>query len=484
MLINIVSEYSKEQIEFLKDTRKQIIIKLSNIEDKKKIISFLNKCWIISINEKEKKIYLWIPNEFIATQIKKFFLKKLNQIVEEIYPQFKIKLEIFSPFQNWRHPLQLDLTKLFKIKKNHKPTLSQQTKNKLSEIIWIIFDKRYKFSNFVVWSNNKLAFVAAKQVAENPWKAYNPLFIWWNVWLGKTHLLQAIGNYIIQHSEDKIVVYLPSTNLIDEIVESIRKNKLNDLINKFKQIDVLIVDDIQFLGQKEKTQEIFHNIFNELYSQSKQIILSSDVPPKLLNNLEKRLTSRFAMGLVVDIQPPDFETRLAILKQKLKEKHEELDEDILELIAENVKDNIRELEWVLNVIITQKKLLWKINKDDIKNILKNLGYNINSKEETNKSQQIIIPQSKDLNYYLKIVSNYYNLEPELVKWDSRKKEYSTARQMLMYIWRNHLWRTLERIWEFFWGKNHATVIYAINNFSKLLKKDKKLLEDFNIIINS
>jgi chromosomal replication initiator protein len=489
MLIDVVNQYDEEKKEFLLDLRKKIVNQLIKKEDIKKIISFLNKCWIIGIDDKKKHIYLWVPNEFVATQVKKFFNKKLNETISEIFnPQFKIKIQIFPPFQSWRHPLQLNLIKFLKIKKseNKKIDLDKDTKEKLTEFFGILFDKRFKFSNFVVWSNNKLAFVAAKKVAENPGKVYNPLFIWWNVWLGKTHLLQAIWNYIIEHYPEKVVIYFPTTKFIDEVVEAIRKNKLNFFIDKLNQIDVLILDDIQFLWQKEKTQEIFHNIFNELYNKQKQIVLSSDQPPKMLNSLEKRLTSRFAMWLVVDIQKPDFETRLAILLEKLKEKWENLDKEILNLIAETITDNIRELEWALNVILTRKNLLGEdLTIEEVKNILKSLWYNVDNYQKTVQTQtKVIIPAKKDLNYYLEIISQYYNLDPREIKWNSRKKEISLARQMLMYIWKRYLNRTLERIWDFFGGKNHATVIYAINNFEKLLKQDENIKQDFNWIIQN
>ena len=484
MLIDIVNNYSQEKKEYLLNLRKDVILKLSQQEDKKKIVSFLNKCGIIWIDEKNKKVYLWVPNEFVASQIKKFFLKKLNTILQEVFsPQFSFKVEVFPPFLSWKHFLQLNLLTFLKVKKKNKEVvLDDWLKKQLTNTFWVLFDKRYKFSNFVVGANNKLAYVACEKVAKNPGKVYNPLFIWWSVGLWKTHLLQAIGNYVIEHFPDKVIIYFPTTKFIDEVIEAIRKNKLSVLVSKLDQVDVLILDDIQFLWQKEKTQEIFHNIFNELYSKWKQIVLSSDQPPIKLNNLEKRLTSRFAMWLVVDIQPPDFETRVAILKQKLKEKGEYLDDDILQLVASVVKNNIRELEGVLNVILSRKSLLEEDPAiEDVKNILKTLGYFV---EDQKVNQEVSFPsiQNKDLNYYLEIVARYFSVSPDDIKWNSRKKEVSLARQMLMYIWKNKLNRTLERIWQFFGGKNHATVIYAIRNFERLLKTDNNLKSDFEKII--
>ncbi|MEI8091694.1 MAG: chromosomal replication initiator protein DnaA [bacterium] len=214
----------------------------------------------------------------------------------------------------------------------------------MSDYFGILFDPKFTFDTFIVGSHNNIAFSAAKAVAEHPGDAYNPLFLYGNVGLGKTHLMQAIGNEIINKSPDKVVVYLPTSKLVDEIVTGVRGNKLSNLLKKFDEVDVLLIDDIQFIADKEKTQEIFHNIFNDFFSKKKQIILSSDRPPKELTHIEPRLKSRFAIGLVADIQAPDFETRIAILQSKLQTKGEELDFGLLELIAKHVKDNVRELE--------------------------------------------------------------------------------------------------------------------------------------------
>ena len=189
-----------------------------------------------------------------------------------------------------------------------------------------------------------IAFSAAKAVAEQPGSAYNPLFLYGNVGLGKTHLMQSIGNEIMERYPDKVVVYFPATKLIDEIISATRTNKLSNLYKKFEGVDVLMIDDIQFLAEKEKTQEIFHTIFNDFQSQKKQVILSSDRPPKELLHIEPRLKSRFALGLVADIKSPDFETRIAILQTKLAAKGESLDTHLLEVIAKYIKDNVRELE--------------------------------------------------------------------------------------------------------------------------------------------
>lgn len=189
-----------------------------------------------------------------------------------------------------------------------------------------------------------MAFAAAKSVAEKPGENYNPLFLYGNVGLGKTHLMQAVGNEIMQNYPEKVVIYLPTTKLIEEIVQALRSNKLEAFYKKMANIDVLLIDDIQFLAGKDKTQEIVHNLFNDFQMKKKQIILSSDRPPKELLHIEARLQSRFAFGLVVDIKSPDFETRIAILQEKLERKGMQIDFELLSLIAQYITSNVRELE--------------------------------------------------------------------------------------------------------------------------------------------
>lgn len=488
MLFDIIDWYNKEKINILVELWTKIIQNLAIKNDTKKIMSFLNKCWIIWIDEKEKKIHLWIPNEFILSQVKKFFQKPLNESVQEIYnPYFKISFHVYPKFQTWHCELQVDLKKIFWIKESKETKLDIKTTEKLKEFFWVLFDPKYRFDNFIAGSSSELAFSAAKAVSWKPGIVYNPFFIHGNVWLWKTHLLQSIWNYIIENNKDKVVVYLPTTKLIDEIVDAIKKNKMQNLMQKFEEVDVLILDDIQFLKEKEKTQEIFHNIFNDFQMKKKQIVLSSDRPPRELTLLEPRLRSRFALWLVVDIKKPDFETRIAILESKLKEKWEKLDPWYIDLIAQFVKDNIRELEWALNFILSKKVLLWKeLDENDINEALNTLWYDTQTTNQIeNKIQQIQNKnqrKNEDFNKIVEYVSWYYNISVYDIKWDSRKKEVSLARQMLMYFAKKYFGWTLEKIWDFLWWKNHATVIYSINNFEKLLKHNKQLHTDFHIII--
>lgn len=462
----------------------QVIQQLAQHTDAKKIISFLSKCAIIDIDEKSKHVVIGIPNEFIWSQVKKFFVKSLTDIIQDTYnAQFRVRLDIYPNFQNSKDPLLLDIAKLLgsKLSKWADTQPQPQTKRlELDDERWYQLDGKYQFENFVVWSHNKLAYSAAQAVADQPGQSYNPLFIYGSVWLGKTHLLEAIGNYLIQHGKYR-VVYLPTSKLVDQIIDAIRKNKLTTFQKKFAHIDVLILDDVQFLANKEKTQEIFHHLFNDFESQKKQIVLSSDRPPRELVNIESRLKTRFSLWLVTDISQPDYETRVAILQAKCEHKWELIELELLELIASTIKDNIRELEGIINMLLTKKHLLKiEIDREVVTECLRTMWYKL----VTMGSNPIVTSTRNELSFTkcVDFVSHYYNISVVDIRWTSRKKEISLARQMLMTIAKKHFNWTYEAIGMFFGGKNHASVIYAVNTFEKLIKVDSQVAHDYHVTI--
>ncbi len=485
MLIDIVNQYDSEKKQYLKDLRTQVILQLSTQQDHKKIVAFLSKAWIINIEDNEKKVYIWFSNDFVMTQAKKIFNKSLKETIQTVYnPQYTIEYIIYPPFSNGSD-LLIDLWNLLNIKatenKKKSEPISKSLKDELNDYFGILFDPSFRFDNFVAWANNQFAFSAAKAVAENPWSAYNPLFIYWNVGLGKTHLMQAIWNEIIQNNPDKVIIYLPATKLVDEIVWALQHNKMSTLMRKFDDVDALLIDDIQFLADKDKTQEIFHNIFNDFQSKKKQIIISSDRPPKELLHIEPRLKTRFALGLVADIHAPDYETRIAILKSKLEIKQESIDSDLLAIIAQHITSNVRELEWALNILLTRKKLSWnEIAEDDVYACLQTLGYSTQHHMSTFDAVNQNWKSTKNFDTIVEMVANYYSISVAELKSDSRKKEITTARQILMLIAKKHFRRTLEKIWMYFGWKNHATAIYAISNIEKKLKSDEDIQHDYQI----
>ena len=486
MLIDIVDQYNSEKKQYLKDLRTQVILQLSTQQDHKKIVAFLSKAWIINIEDNEKKVYIWFSNDFVLAQAKKIFNKSLKESIQTVYnPQYTVEYTIYPPFSNGSD-LLINLWDLLNIKATEKKKsepISKSLKDELYDYFGILFDPSFRFDNFIAWANNQFAFSAAKAVAENPWNAYNPLFIYWNVWLGKTHLMQAIWNEIIQNNPDKVIIYLPATKLVDEIVWALQHNKMSTLMRKFDDVDALLIDDIQFLADKDKTQEIFHNIFNDFQSKKKQIIISSDRPPKELLHIEPRLKTRFALWLVADIHAPDYETRIAILKSKLEIKQESIESELLAIIAQHITSNVRELEWALNILLTRKKLSWnEITEDDVYACLQTLGYSTQHHMSTFDAVNQNWKSQKNFDTIVEMVANYYSISVAELKSDSRKKEITTARQILMLIAKKHFRRTLEKIWMYFGWKNHATAIYAISNIEKKLKADEVIQHDYNVFI--
>lgn len=505
MLIDLVADYNKDTKESLCQLRKTLVLHIAKEHDARKILTFLNKCGIIALDEQQQTVTLWVPNEFALQQVKKFFKKALDEALHQEYnDQFSIALALYTPFQSGDHELQINISKLLHIKEKieekkivQMKEIDKKTAQTMQEYFWILFESKYNFENFIVGANSELAYSAAEAISENPWEIYNPFFIYGNVGLGKTHLMQAIGNKIMQKYPEKTVLYLPTTKFIDHIIRAIRFNKLWNLMSKLDQIDVLMLDDIQFLAGKTKTQEIFHNIFNDFYAKHKQIIVTSDLPPKELTLLEARLQSRFALGLVADIKAPDLETRIAILETKCKKKGEKLDKDHLELIAQTVDTNVRELEWALNIVLMKKKLLKdQLNTGIIIDSLATLGFNTSAKNTTNtlQSNNTSAPlpvmrneaqwregnsQSSRLETIINNIAKHYDIQIKDITGTSRTKEVSFARQMSMYIAKTQFWRTLQKIGNYFWGKNHASVIYAIRTFEKYMQehpKTKQIIE--------
>lgn len=327
---------------------------------------------------------------------------------------------------------------------------------------------RYTFESFVVAPFNELPQAAAWAVTQNPGFVYNPLFIYGGVGLGKTHLLQAIGNEVVKKFPQKRTKYVSSEKFTSGIVNSIKNHDVEKFKSLYKDVDVLIIDDIQFLSGKEKTQEEFFHIFNSLYEKNKQIILSSDRPPKAISALEERLRSRFEGGMIADIGLPDFETRLAILKAKSQEKKVSFSDDVLEYIASSIQRNIRELEGALNRLIAYQKLNNQSPKlEVVKTLLKSVIF---SPKKLANPDKII-----------KVVTAFYDLKEKDIITCSRKKEIVRPRQVAMYLFREELKSSFPFIGRRFGGKDHTTAIHAHNKVAKEMEVSENLTEEINLI---
>ena len=325
-----------------------------------------------------------------------------------------------------------------------------------------ILNQKYTFDTFVIGSGNRFAHAASLAVAEAPAKAYNPLFIYGGVGLGKTHLMHAIGHYVLDHNPAAKVVYLSSEKFTNEFINSIRDNKAENFRNKYRNVDILLIDDIQFLAGKESTQEEFFHTFNALHEESKQIIISSDRPPREIPTLEDRLRSRFEWGLITDITPPDLETRIAILRKKAKAEGLDIPNEVMLYIANQIDSNIRELEGALIRVVAYSSLINKdINADLAAEALKD-----------------IIPSSKPkvitIHEIQKIVGEHFSIKLEDFKAKKRTKSVAFPRQIAMYLSRELTDYSLPKIGEEFGGRDHTTVIHAHEKISKLLQSDSTL----------
>ena len=320
-------------------------------------------------------------------------------------------------------------------------------------------NKSYIFDNFIEGDCNRLARSAGLAVARKPGgTAFNPLIIFGDVGLGKTHLAQAIGNEVLRTLDGKTVLYVSSDKFTNQIIESIRNNAVNDFVNFYQLIDVLIVDDIQFLANKQKTQEIFFHIFNQLHQNGKQIILTSDRPPKDMEGMENRLISRFKWGLTADLQAPDLETRMAILEAKMDQEGLDLPQDVVEFISYNIKNNIRELEGVLISLVAQSSLNRReIDMDLAKEVIKNFVSQM-SKEIT-------------VEFIQKLVAEHFDVPVDKLKGQTRKRGIVIARQLSMYLAKNLTNKSLKAIGENFGGRDHSTVIYSCKAVQDLLDTD-------------
>jgi len=342
---------------------------------------------------------------------------------------------------------------------------------KLSTPAVPFLNPRYTFNHFVVGHGNRFAHAASLAVAEAPAKAYNPLFLYGGVGLGKTHLMQAIGHHVVSQKPSAKILYITSETFTNELINAIRDDKTIQFRNKYRSIDVLLVDDVQFLAGKERTQEEFFHTFNTLYEANKQIVVSSDRPPKEIPTLEERLRSRFEWGLTADIQAPDFETRIAILKKKAETSNIAIADDILSYIGSRVVSNIRELEGALIRVVAfaslhKTEISPGVVDDALKNILAPGG-----QEKKNLSIELI----------KKGVAEHYQVNLDDLSAKIRTREIAEARQIAMYLSRVLTQASFPKIGSEFGGRDHTTVLHACEKIKGVLKKDKATVEAINTI---
>ncbi|KAF1085907.1 Chromosomal replication initiator protein DnaA [Sporotomaculum syntrophicum] len=343
----------------------------------------------------------------------------------------------------------------------------------LLNLKYSILNPRYNFENYVVGNNNRFAHAACLAVAESPAKGYNPLFIYGGVGLGKTHLMHAIGHYARQNNNSNyIVAYVTSEKFTNNLIRAIREEKTVEFKNIYRNIDILLIDDIQFLAGKEATQEEFFHTFNTLYEANKQIVISSDRPPKDIPTLEDRLRSRFEWGLITDIQPPDYETRIAILQKKAQLENLTVSDEVISFIADRIQSNIRELEGALIRVTAYSSLNNElIDRDKAAEILKDL---LPDKKPTKITIELI--QQK--------VAGYFNIKLDDMKSKKRTRAIAYPRQIAMYLCRELTTESLPKIGNYFGGKDHTTVLHAHEKIATEISSDSTLSQTINNIIEN
>jgi len=398
------------------------------------------------------KLTLQVPSQFFYEWLEQHYGAIINQeLVNLLGPKAKLVYSIVVNQKN--EPIQLPSLR--------KKEVSSEGNGRLND--------RFTFDRFVEGDSNKFAKAAGLAVAEAPGKtSFNPLVIYGGVGLGKTHLIQAIANFAKSEGTAQKVLYVSMEEFTQDFINSIKKNRTTEFSGNYRNVGVLLVDDIHFLTNKERTQEEFFHTFNALYQKGKQIVLSSDRPPKELKGIEERLISRFQWGLIVDIQPPDFETRHAILQRKAEETGINLSDEILHFIATHITSNIRELEGSLIRLLAYSSLYGKdITLELAKEVLRD----------------ICIPKTKVISIedIQKYVSEHFNIPDDMLRAKTRKKEIAIARQIAMFLCKKFTDHSLKTIGLHFGGRDHSTVIHAMSNIEALQKADKNLREAIEII---
>jgi len=420
------------------------------------------------LDKKGGRVVVGVPNgfskEWLQNKYHKLILKSLRNIFNDIK---EIEFSIYSPSNNPANENNNTDSKTL----NQKGLIIQDEQLGFKEFEVnkdTNLNPKYTFDTFIVGSFNELARAAAQGIVEKLGTLYNPLFIYGGVGLGKTHLLQSIGNAVSKKNKNTKIKYISTDKFTSELVEALYNGQIKDFKNKYQKIDLLIIDDIQFLTGKEKTQEEFFHIFNGLYQKNKQIILSSDRPPKAIATLEERLRSRFEGGMIADISYPDIETRTAILKIKAKEKNINLPDDIINYLATNISKNIRELEGALNRIIALVQLNSILpSASQIESIV----------------TSIAAPPKKSISYktILSLVAEFYDMKVDEMINKSRRRDIVFPRQVAMYLMRKELKTSYPFIGEKLGGRDHTTVMYACDKLTKELEKNNNLKQEIDSI---
>lgn len=410
------------------------------------------------------KVVVCVPNTFTQTWLEKKYHQDIIKSLRKL-SQTPIK-EVFYKVETIKQQTQPTIIERPVEEVIPTVTLAEAPKASMNEFG---LNRKYLFQNYIVGKNNELAHAASHAVSKQPGNVYNPLFIYGGVGLGKTHLLQAIGNHLLDMNPDIKIMYASCEKFTNDFIYAVRKGTANDFHQTYRNVDVLLIDDIQFIAGKERIQEAFFHTFNALHQNNKQIVISSDRPPKAIATLEERLQSRFESGLIADISHPDVETRLAILESKCAARQIELDRDILQYLAEHITDNVRELEGALNRIVAQHQLQDVApTLDSVKKML--AGMKVSGKKRAVTPKELI-----------EIVIDFYDITHADIVGASRKKALVVPRQIIMYLLREEMRKSFPQIGEELGGRDHTTAMHAYDKVRRLLKDDEQIKQEINSI---
>lgn len=416
------------------------------------------------VSRDQNSVTVSVPNGFVKEWLENKFNKQILQSIRKTSNEIReVKYIVGQPKPE---PLRQEaISKAILEKEFQEQTVADQNQDidKATHL-----NKKYSFESFIAGSSNELAFACAQGVAANLGKLYNPLFIYGGVGLGKTHLIQSVGNRVITQFPEKKVLYISGEKLTATIVEAARKGTFEEIKSMYSRLDLLIIDDIQFIAGKDKTQEIVFTIFNELHNRNKQVVITSDRPPKAIPTIEERLRSRLEGGMVADINMPDFETRLAIVKTKSQEKGIQFSDEVLSYIATHIQKNIRELEGALNRVIALSQIYNRTpDLKEVKNIL---------------TTYLAVPYRKTSpQVILKTVADFYNIVLSDLTKRSRKKEVVKPRQVAMYLLREEIKLSFPEIGQKLGGRDHSTVIHACEKMRKEESIDEPLKNEIAMI---
>lgn len=410
-----------------------------------------------------------VPTFFIEDWLSKKYIKEIkNALQKQVDTEISdIKFKVASQTKKTNNEIKKTEVIHNPVDKSEEKGVGEKTKEKVKNDS---LNDYYVFDNFVVGTSNQLAHAAAKSVAKKPGKNYNPLFIYGDSGLGKTHLIQAIGHEAIEKSPKTKVLYVSCETFINDFIDSVQGGKAKDFKNLYRNVDILLIDDIQFLGGKEQTQEEFFHTFNHLHQKNKQVVLTADRIPKEIKGLEKRLITRFEWGMVADIQIPDFETRRAILQAKCDEKEINVPDDVIDYIAENIESNIRELEGALTKVFAFSELS---GEPPSMAVVERVLSEVISKGQ---KRQVISCEK-----VLKVVEKFYNVSIEDISGKKRNKELIRPRQVSMYLLKNVVGLSYPEIGRELGGKDHTTVMYGCKMVSKDLSSSPKIKEEIELL---